>query len=274
MSADRPSLDRVLRLVRGWGLIIAIGALIAGLAAFLISEAVPSEYQATAQLYVTPASTSTVIFQDVVLGQNLARTYVVLVTSEVVLRPAMAKVGWTDVNTFRDRTQAAQVRDTSVMNISFRDNNATRAAQAANAIAQSFIDQSQTLQSTLQGTTSDQLDEQVKSLQTEIAALDSQIAGFRAALAAPATPSQAAIRRSSKRTLLKPTRLANRSSKQWLSSLRRAMTSASPPRVAKLREPMATRPGTERTCLSEGASEYCSGRAGRRLCCRAGSWIG
>jgi tyrosine-protein kinase len=188
LSAERPSLDRILRAARGWGLWIALGALVAGIAAFLISEVLPAEYQATAQLYVTPASSSTVIFQDVVLGQNLARTYVALVTAEVVLRPAMTKVGWTDLTTFRERTQAAQVRDTSVMNVSFRDRDAARAALAANAIAESFIEQSRTLQSTLQTTTADQLDEQVRSLQAEIASLDTQIARLRTATAAPADP--------------------------------------------------------------------------------------
>jgi capsular exopolysaccharide synthesis family protein len=106
----------------------------------------------------------------------------------------MAKVGWSDLTTFRDRTQAAQVRDTSVINVSFRDKDAARAALAANAIAQSFIEQSRTLQSALQTTTADQLDEQVRSLQGEIAVLDAQIATLRNALASSTDPALRAQR--------------------------------------------------------------------------------
>lgn len=185
---ERSAFDGIRRAARRGGILVLAATLIGGAGTFAVSKLLPAEYQATAQLYLTPASTSTALFQDVVLGANLAKGYVQLATAEVVLRPAMEKVNWQDLKTFRERTDIAQVKDTPVINVSFKDGDPQRAAAAANAIAKSFIDQSTTLQTTLQGTTADQLDEQAKSIQLEIASLDSQIATLRVALAAPATP--------------------------------------------------------------------------------------
>lgn len=143
--------DRLVNAVRRWAPLVVLSAILAGSAAFGVSLALPPQYRATAQLFVAPAANPTVALQEVVLGQNLARSYVQLATAEVVLRPAMQKVGWTDLDDFRRRTSVAQVRDTFVINISFDLNDAARAAVAANAIAESFVAQSRTVQSALQG---------------------------------------------------------------------------------------------------------------------------
>jgi non-specific protein-tyrosine kinase len=95
-----------------------------------------------------------VALQQVILGQNLATSYVQLATAEVVLRPAMEKTGWKDLKAFRDRTSVSQVRDTFVILVSFDVDDSVRAAETTNAIADSFVTQSATLQSALQGTVS------------------------------------------------------------------------------------------------------------------------
>jgi capsular exopolysaccharide synthesis family protein len=182
---ERSAFNGIRRAVRRGGVWVVAATLLGGAGTFGVSKVLPAEYQATAQLYLTPASTSTALFQDVVLGANLAKGYVQLATAEVVLRPAMNAVNWHDLKTFRERTDVAQVKDTPVINVSFKDGDPERAAVAANAIAKSFIDQSKSLQSTLQGTTADQLDEQARSIQREIVPLEGQIATIRAALAAP-----------------------------------------------------------------------------------------
>jgi capsular exopolysaccharide synthesis family protein len=182
---ERSAFNGIRRAVRRGGVWVVAATLLGGAGTFGVSKVLPAEYQATAQLYLTPASTSTALFQDVVLGANLAKGYVQLATAEVVLRPAMTAVNWHDLKTFRERTDVAQVKDTPVINVSFKDGDPERAAVAANAIAKSFIDQSKSLQSTLQGTTADQLDEQARSIQREIVPLEGQIAIIRAALAAP-----------------------------------------------------------------------------------------
>jgi capsular polysaccharide biosynthesis protein len=128
-----------LRQLRRSLLVAAISGLLAGLAAFLVSLALPPTYRATAQLFVAPATDTALAIQDATVSQNLARSYVQLAGADVVLEPAMKKVAWTDLRTFRERTTIAQVKDTFVISVSFQLNDAARAAAAANAIAETFV---------------------------------------------------------------------------------------------------------------------------------------
>jgi capsular exopolysaccharide synthesis family protein len=172
--------ERFLRTTRRWAKVLVLGMLAGGIVAFSVSNIVAPEYRATAQLYLAPAANPTTSVQDVVAGQNLARSYVQLANASVVLRAAMDRVGWQDLKTFRDRASITQIRDTSIINVSFQHGDPQYAADASNAIAEAFIEQSRTLQSSLQGTAIQQLDEQIKSLQEDIRGLDSQIAGLPA----------------------------------------------------------------------------------------------
>jgi capsular polysaccharide biosynthesis protein len=140
-----------MRQVRRWLMIVAIGAVLAGLAAFLISVVLPPTYRATAQLFVAPATDTALALQDATVSQNLARSYVQLAGADVVLEPAMKRVDWTDLKTFRDRTTIAQVRDTFVITVSFQLNDSARAAAAANAIAETFVARTDALQSRVGG---------------------------------------------------------------------------------------------------------------------------
>jgi succinoglycan biosynthesis transport protein ExoP len=146
--------DRLLQALRRWAPLVALSAILAGVAAFGVSMVLPPQYRATAQLFVAPAANPAAALQEVILGQNLARSYVQLATAEVVLQPAMLKVNWTDLEDFRRRTDVAQLRDTFVINISFDLDDPVRASAAANAIAESFVAQSRTVQATLQAAVS------------------------------------------------------------------------------------------------------------------------
>ena len=167
--------ERLLRAIRRWAGLVGIAMIVGAVVSFGVSRVIPPEYRATAQLYLAPAPNATASV-DIVGGQNLARSYAQLANSSVVLRAAMDDVGWTDLKTFRDLANSAWVRDTSIITVSFKHGNADFAARAANAIANAFIVQSRSLQSSLQGTAVQQLDEQIKQLQDDIKGLDVQIA--------------------------------------------------------------------------------------------------
>jgi capsular exopolysaccharide synthesis family protein len=173
-----PDLRHVPALGR-WILFVLVGAVIGGAAAFGASTMTTPEYRATAQLYLAPASSATASIQDVAGGQRLATGYVQLANANVVLSQAMERIGWKDLKSFRERTQISQVRDTPIILISFVDADPALAAEAANAIAEVFIVQSRTLQSSLQETTVAELDEQIRRLQEDIRTLDAQIAALR-----------------------------------------------------------------------------------------------
>jgi capsular exopolysaccharide synthesis family protein len=154
VEGERPGRDDVVRMVRQRAPLVAAAALVTGLAVLAVSSALPAQYRATAEVFVAPVAGPTVALQEVILGQNLAHSYVQLATAEVVLRPAMQKVGWTDLVEFGKRTSVSQVLNTFVINISFDLDDPAKAAAAANAIAESFVTQSRTVQTALQGTVS------------------------------------------------------------------------------------------------------------------------
>jgi polysaccharide biosynthesis transport protein len=185
------SRTRLLFIFRRWAPVIALAALVAGAAAFAVSKALPSEYRATAQLYVAPAINPTAGIQDVGLGQTLARSYVQLASAEVVLRQAREAVQWTDAKSFQERTQVGQVRDTSVITVSFLDHDPQQAAAIANLIANAFVQQTRALQSTLQSATVARLDEDIQTVQADLASTDTDLARLRTDLAALPTNAQA-----------------------------------------------------------------------------------
>jgi capsular exopolysaccharide synthesis family protein len=160
-------------------LLVVVAGVVGGVAAILSSGTPVPVYKAAAQLYVAPASNPLSAYSDVNLGMNLARTYVQLATADVVLQPAMQAVGLENLNAFRARTEITQLKDSTILSVAFRDTDPKRAADAANAIAESFIAQGRNLQTALQGSAASQLDGQITAIQDDIKALDAQIATLR-----------------------------------------------------------------------------------------------
>jgi capsular exopolysaccharide synthesis family protein len=161
-------------------LLVVAAAVVGGVVATFLSGTPLPVYRAAAQLYVAPASNPTSAYQDVYLGQTLAKTYAQLATADVVLQPAMETVGIESLNAFRARTEITLLKDSSILSVAFRDTDPKRAADAANAIAESFIVQGRNLQTALQGSAASQLDGQISAIQDDIKALDTQITGLRA----------------------------------------------------------------------------------------------
>jgi capsular exopolysaccharide synthesis family protein len=180
----------------------------------------PKEYEATAQLYLAPASNPTVAFQDVALGQTLATSYVELAKAEVVLRPAMDKAQWPgDLKSFRDRLTVSQLRGTSIISIVFRSRDRELAALTAQAVADVFVAQSRDLQVALQGSTASELDQQISAIQTDLASLEGQAAALRAELLATLRPGATAQPRGDLQTQIAVLDSSRQSKQQTLANL-------------------------------------------------------
>lgn len=212
--------DRLLQAFRRWAGLVVVATLLAGASALAASLILPREYEATAQLYLAPASNPTVAFQDVVLGQNLATSYVELAKSEVVLTPVMRQVDWSgDLRGFRDKLSVSQVRNTSIISVSFRSPDPAVAARTANAVADTFIAQTKDLQASLQGSTASELDQQIRSIQADITSLDEQIASLRAEMSASPRPGATASPRADLQSQINALDASRQSKQQTLASL-------------------------------------------------------
>jgi succinoglycan biosynthesis transport protein ExoP len=137
---DLPDILRSLR--RRWP--IVTGSIALGTAAGCASLALSTPtYDATAQLYVTVASSDSGSTTDVVQGGNAAqqrvRSYVDIVIAPRVLQPAIDELGLdTTAQDLARRVRATSANDTVLLNLTVNDTSAKRAAATANAISESF----------------------------------------------------------------------------------------------------------------------------------------
>jgi len=211
--------DRLARALRRWAGVVVVAIVLAGASAFIVSKLIPSEYEATAQLYLAPASNPTLSLQDAVLGQTLAASYVQLATADVVLDAARGKVGWSDdLKSFRERVRVSQVRNTSILTVTFRSRDRAQAANAANAVAETFIVQSRALLTSLQGSTVAELDRQISTVQDDVRSLDDQIASLRAQLAT-SSPAESPAKRVDQQAQLAQLDASRQTTQQTLAQL-------------------------------------------------------
>lgn len=139
---------------RRWWLLL-LGPLIAGLSAFGISYSMTPTYQATATLLVNQTQVPGVVqYNDILTSERLTNTYAELVKREPILRDVSTRLGLpTGSAGLSQKISVSTVRNTQLLRVSVRDQNPTRAADIANTVSQSFIDDNAT-QLTRPGTVS------------------------------------------------------------------------------------------------------------------------
>lgn len=137
------------RIVRkGWILITAI-ALLAIAAAAAYSFVKTPEYSASAKVFVSVQSSDTVtdLVQGNTFTQNRVKSYAALVTTPVVLKPVISKVGLqTTVAELAPRVTATAPLDTSLIQIDATSTDPQQAAALANAASQSLSEAVQGLE--------------------------------------------------------------------------------------------------------------------------------
>lgn len=163
-----------LRLFRSWARWIVAGTLIAGIAAYLISGALPKVYEADARLVVGQALSSTnPDATQFVTAQQLTAAYVELASDRPVLEGAMKRLGITlPIEDFADQVQVVAARDLPFINITGLANDPNRASEIANAMAAELVAIVPTL--TGEGST------RVEFVAEDMAAIEVQIEGIRA----------------------------------------------------------------------------------------------
>jgi non-specific protein-tyrosine kinase len=174
---------------RWWWLLIAL-PIIAGIAAYLVSNRQAPLYSATATLLIKPGQNSgdATDFSALQSGQRLATTYQQLVVTEPVLQPVAEQLGAPyTVGVLKGKVSASTVRDTQLLKISVSDTSPQRAADIANAVAsqfQTFIS-TQELEST--STSRAGLENLIESTQQQLDEVQQQITALEAAAPLDAT---------------------------------------------------------------------------------------
>jgi len=175
---ERSSLESILeyaQILLHWLWLLILAALVAGMAAYYITNRQPRIYQTSTLMMVNGASGSQYdSSSSIYLGMQLASTYSRTMTTKPILDAVSAKLGY-EVDS--DSIKIQQIEGTQLINITVTDTDPQRAADIANTLVTVFADQVMSDQS------SRYIDLRT-NLETELANTDKQISSINARLAA------------------------------------------------------------------------------------------
>jgi capsular exopolysaccharide synthesis family protein len=141
---------------RWWWLFIA-GAVIAGGAAFLVTQTITPTYRASATLLVDlTQQPGTIVYNDILASERLTKTYSELITQRPVLEGVLAAGEFSDltVGELSGKLDVSITRDTQLLRVSISDAVPAQAALLANAVAATFVIQQNELSVARAGTVS------------------------------------------------------------------------------------------------------------------------
>jgi capsular exopolysaccharide synthesis family protein len=145
---DQLNIQRYLMVIRHWWWLILSCTVLAALAAFIVSTQMTPVYSASVTLLVhqSPSSSGN-DYNDLLISEKLARTYVEMLISRPVLDAVIEQFGLDETQEeFAERIDTELVQNTQLIRLGVEDTDPAQAAQLANAIASEFIVQNQALQ--------------------------------------------------------------------------------------------------------------------------------
>jgi len=132
---ERSSLESILeyaQILLHWLWLLILAALVAGMAAYYITNRQPRIYQTSTLMMVNGASGSQYdSSSSIYLGMQLASTYSRTMTTKPILDAVSAKLGY-EVDS--DSIKIQQIEGTQLINITVTDTDPQRAADIANTL--------------------------------------------------------------------------------------------------------------------------------------------
>lgn len=165
-------LKLIFSLLRRWAWLLVIGAALGAGAGYVLSLYQTPVFEASTRFMVMQAPDSGVSTVQRLSDQELAQTYVELLTTQPVLEEASALAGTT---VRASQISADQVRGTRLLELTVSASDPEQAALIANTLVDVLIAQNDALQSSRFSSTEESLQLQVSEIEEEIARLRSEI---------------------------------------------------------------------------------------------------
>jgi capsular exopolysaccharide synthesis family protein len=165
-------LKQYLSIVRRWVWLLILGLILGGLGGFYGSNYQTPIYQASTRLLVMRAPQEKNSDYTYLSDQQLAQTYIQLVTTQPVLDAVQGELGYP---LDREQITVQQIRDTQVIQLTIEDVSAERAAAIANTLLAKLIEQNEAIQSSRFTATEANLQEQIKQMEAQISGLQTVI---------------------------------------------------------------------------------------------------
>lgn len=176
-----------------WSWLLILGAVLAGLAAFVVSRLQTPVYEAKTTMLVNQSQAVTgPTYNDVLANQQLTKTYGQIVTSSLVLDPVAEQTGMA-FEELRDKVSAGVRRETQLIDITVRDTDPERAATLANRIGEAFAAQIRDAQLIQQTQARQDIELQIGFLQQAINQKQQEIAQLSTTAGTPEQQRQAQL---------------------------------------------------------------------------------
>jgi non-specific protein-tyrosine kinase len=174
-------LQRYLTLFWRWLWLMLLMTLLAGGAAYLVSNRMTPIYEASTTLLINqaPASSASPDYNAVLTAERLARTYAELLVKRPVLEEVVRELSLPVMpSALAERIRVRPIRDTQLIVVTVEDIDPQRAADIANRIVAVFSEQNRELQSERFAESKRSLASEVAKLQADIDATQEQLAAL------------------------------------------------------------------------------------------------
>ncbi len=165
-------LKQYLEMLRRWAWLLILGLVLGAAGGYVGSRLQTPIYQANTRIMAMRASQGTTSDLTILNDQQLAQTYIQLLTTKPVLDAAATDLGF---GIDAKQLQIQQVGTTQVIQLTVEDKDPTRSAAIANTLVQSLIDQNENLQAGRYTTTEQSLQAQIDQVQSQISVLQTQV---------------------------------------------------------------------------------------------------
>jgi polysaccharide biosynthesis transport protein len=165
-------LKKILAVARRWAWLLVVGLVVGALGGFTGSLVTKPIYQATTKVLVTRAGQDTNSDVTYLSDQQLAQTYIQLLSSKSVLDSVSKSLGYA-IETDQIKTQ--QIGTTQLLEITVENQDPNRAAAIANSFVTILIEKSDELQSGRYTTMEESLQAQKSQMESQISTIQSEI---------------------------------------------------------------------------------------------------
>ena len=174
-------LQRQFAIIRARLPLVVAGVVLAASAAYLITSQLPKVYEAKATILVGQSlSGVNPDYNQLLASQRLSTTYAIVATTRPILDKVITQLGLSDSAAgLRGRVIADIPLNNTLLTITARDGDATRAAGIANAIAEQLIAASPAIQGK-QSEVQNSIDADLKATQEQINATQTQLEALTA----------------------------------------------------------------------------------------------
>jgi non-specific protein-tyrosine kinase len=172
------------QLARKWLWLIILCAIVSALAAYIVSKNSTPIYQATTKLLVNQSSAAnqmSIAYQDILMSQQLARTYANLLSEKPVIDGTASRLGLpTDrksLNKLVTNVAVTPIRDTQLLEVKVEGPNPELIALVANTLPEVFIAQNREMTLGRVGGLKSNLEQEISDVEADITRTQANLAG-------------------------------------------------------------------------------------------------